>query len=514
MNMTHAEPAETVGTEPMLPTVERILAEARGFGDSDYIRRQMHDCYHRRLTALSADLPFANDLASALEESSASVRYQIYGDPVVRCAIRHAMASLETGVESGLSRSQCEAVLRETLHHLESGSSGSPLAARQPDCKRLGPKLYHGFVWSEEHGDDSFGLAFRNIVEMEYGETLCTPDSQELEALAKATELLEVLLPALSRSALSHAHVVCIFPGLGNWKGRASSSLFRISGAIFLNRRRLHSPWWVAEHILHEALHQKLYDFRTGHSLFQSHHGAAGAKVLSLWNKPRAGSSNLWDTDRAMAAFHVYVHLALLSLVAEQRQFELAESYGPLPAPPAVTDSSRALARAHYLGEQLENLCWLELGPAGQTMVDWLTSILDLLDPTPPPRGAKIHLLFDLYEREAGNVDGFLNRRTPPAQVVQHLSDIIENEVDITRRILKALDEEALSQFNAHMTSSSRERMGHDFPKIRRLIVSTLLEVSRDGYSLNRQSARSLDLDRTVEDMVTSSSQRLWIVTE
>src|SRR5262249_52940758 len=157
-----------------------------------------------------------------------------------------------------------------------------------------------------------------------------------------------------------------------------SSSQFRLSGTFFLTRSRLSSPWWVAEHLFHEALHQQLYDFRHGHSLLVPIYGEReGAKVCSLWNPPDSTRSNFWDTDRVLAAFHVYVNLALFCTLAEQRTTELSDVYGP---PDRMTGSRHAITRAHYLAEQLKATCWRELGLAGASLVDWLCSILDALD--------------------------------------------------------------------------------------------------------------------------------------
>ena len=125
---------------------------------------------------------------------------------------------------------------------------------------------------------------------------------------------------------------------------------------------------------------------------------------------PGLNKSNYWDTHRAVAAFHVYVHLGLLCTLAEERASELETVYGSLHSSLTMTESRKAFERAHYLGEQIKEFCSGELGLAGKRLVDWLISVLDALDPSPPPQGSYIHLLLDRYQREARRIETLLNK--------------------------------------------------------------------------------------------------------
>ena len=100
--------------------------------------------------------------------------------------------------------------------------------------------------------------------------------------------------------------------------------------------------------------------------------------------------SNQWDSFRAFAAFHVYVHLALLSARAEHDADYRKR----------MISSRSSVERARYLGERLISDCWSELGPAGRRFHQWLTAVLDAIDPDAPSAGATVHLLLDLYRRE------------------------------------------------------------------------------------------------------------------
>ena len=96
-----------------------------------------------------------------------------------------------------------------------------------------------------------------------------------------------------------------------------------------------------------------------------------------MWNLPGLAELNRWDTHRALAAFHVYVHLSLLATSAERSATTLEPTYGPIEArTPVMTSSRKALERAHYLGENVELFCQKELGFAGNRLVQWLSSAL------------------------------------------------------------------------------------------------------------------------------------------
>jgi hypothetical protein len=61
-------------TVESLETLEAVLTEERGFGDSNYIRAQLHASYERRLAKITARLPVAGQLVEALERASSDRR--------------------------------------------------------------------------------------------------------------------------------------------------------------------------------------------------------------------------------------------------------------------------------------------------------------------------------------------------------------------------------------------------------------------------------------------------------
>jgi predicted O-methyltransferase YrrM len=486
-----------------LQAIEQALAEHLPFADSTYILDQLQVCLTRRLEKVAERLPMGGQLLDALEQAGSPVHHVI-GDTVVRCAIVHAHIQFETEAPYGLPLEDCEKVFAATTRHLQQGRRDTPLD-QDGSLPRLGAEPYLGWIWSDEHPDDIFGRSFRYLLKERYGALPGTPTDDEIEMLAQGAKLLRDLLPMLTPSALRHAHMTACVPSAGGWKGVASSSQFHLGGTIFLGRM-LHSPWWVAEHLLHESLHQKLYDFRHAHSLLELDYAREDApKVASPWNSQQLTQANQWDAHRVFAAFHVYVHLALLAIVAEQRASELESAYGPFHG---MIQSHKALDRAHYLGEKLKEDCWDELGTAGQGLVDWLTAVLEFLDPSPPPKGAYVHLCLDLYESEANRVAAALQEsEAMSSSLPERLIPLAKAEVEDARRVLSAIDaQEELHSFNSNIAQYADGELGANFPQMRRVIGTALIDASPDRYRLTESG----DHDELVKQMIESASTRVY----
>jgi hypothetical protein len=492
---------------------DAILSQHRPFGDSGYIHEQRRIAYKRRLEEIGSHIEVARQLLNLLTQADAQSTYGVLDDPVVRSVIQQILGWIVTDNQMVLPLEQCEEVLRETVRHIETGVVGGPLESGVVQVNRLGAASYTPWIWSTERRDDIFGQSFRQLVEAEYGELLCTPSSADIAMLQKATQLLEELLPLLSGSALSHVHLVGVFPGSGNWEEVASSSQFRLTGAIFLNKTTFKNPWWLAEHLLHESLHQKLYDFRHAHSLLARDDPNELSlpdnisTVVSLWNTPGLDASNSWDPHRSLAAFHVYAHLALFCALSEQRALELESTYGTLDAPPAMTGSRKAFERAHYLGENLRSFCWTELGLAGRRLVDWLISILNVLDPSPPPSGSYLHLLLDRYLMEAAKIQ----KKPSSCSFAKQLAAIIRDEIASIQAVLAAMSAQAeASDFSIALAKYPNLEEDTVFPQVRRLISETLLQLATDGYSLKSSSQSVMrSLDEMVKEMIETSSHKL-----
>jgi predicted O-methyltransferase YrrM len=488
-----------------LSAIEQALVQKRPFGDTPYILEQLQVCLKRRLGKVAARVPIARKLLDALERASGAPLHRVIGDTVVRCAIVHAHIQVETDAPYGLPLAECEKVFAATIEHLQRGDLDTPLD--RGSLRRLGPEPFHGWLWSEEHCDDIFGRSFRFLLKDRYAALPVTPSDDEIALLAQGARLLQELLPALTPSALRHAIVIAFVPNAGGWKGIASSSQFHLGGTVFLSRA-MHTPWWVAEHLLHESLHQKLYDFRHAHSLLELDYARdAAPRVHSPWNSRQLGQANQWDVHRVYAALHVYVHLALLAMVAEQRAAELEGTYGRFHG---MMDSRKALERAQYLGEKLKAQCWDELGLAGRNLADWLISVLEFLDPSPAPKGTYVHLCLDLYETEANRVAGALKAsESGPSSLSRKLVPLAKDEVESARQVLLAIGaEDELHRFDDAVAQFADDELGTRFPELRRVIGMALIEASADRYRLTASGTQ----DPLVRQMVESASQRVYSV--
>lgn len=481
----------------VLDAVETALVCHRAFGDSDYIRDQLAVAYRRRLHKLGSALPEAERLARLLDAAAPARQRQLLGDTVLRCAVQHAMRQLHLGDDYGLPLPRCAALFQGAAGHLRAGLPGGPLTARLPALARLHDGRARDeddtYIWHAWQQDTPYAAAFLAVMEDNYGAPLATPTPHERALLRRGLRLLDALLPRLSASALSHVQLIALFPTLGTWRGKASSSQFRVNGSVFLNQELIGNPWWLAEHLLHEALHQKLYDFRHGHSLLAPDYAREdGAKVCSLWNAPDDEGNHCWDAHRVLAAFHVYVQLALLCLLAERHEAALAPLYGPIGT--HMSGSRRAIDRARYLGEQLRAVTWPELGLAGRRMTDWLMEVLDTLDTQRRPAGATVHLLLDLYERQSRKLDTYLAQQPPPR------SDTLGVQAQQERAMAQA----ALRLLDREMPPPEQEQ---GWPQTRQHVLQALLPVAQDVSMMERTGypqAQAL-----ITQMVQQSSRQL-----
>ncbi|WCD91288.1 hypothetical protein KPP03845_200249 (plasmid) [Streptomyces xanthophaeus] len=484
------------------------------FGDSAYVREQMHLTFKRRLESLSSSVPDARHLLTALQQATPQTEYRTLGDPLLRRAVQHLLTPEVVGPRRNLLSPQLSAqVIEAVAQHVETGAANGPLQGDSVDTQWLDDPSSTPWIWSPGQDHGFVGETFTRFIEQQFGAGLAQPSESDLAVLRQGFQLLDELMPLTSRGALSHTHLIGLTPGTDTWAGKASSSQFTVVGIIFLNRKLLQNPWWVAEHLLHEALHQKLYDFRHAHSLLardlddSPNAPADVSRVVSLWNVPGLDGNNRWDVHRAMAAFHVYVHLALLCSLAEQHAPRLRDVYGPLDAPKPMTESRKAFERAHYLAESLRAECWDELGLAGRRMVDWLNAVLDAMDQSPPPAGSFLHLVLDRYLKEARRLRG----ATVTDDLATTLAVLGQSEAEAFREVLSAIG--AKDHLDTH-TADPTPRPGRDhqatFTQQRHHIAGTLLQLAPNGYSLDSLCQRpGPSVDEMVRVMVEASSHQL-----
>jgi hypothetical protein len=498
------------------PDMDAVLATYRPFADSNYISQQFRRCYERRLTKLSDAIPVASRLVDTIDRADPRIAEKTLADTGVRTIIQNLRRRVMTGVANSdriAPLDLCSRLLDETVAFLSGVRSTGPLNLSIDG--RLGDEPFHPWIWADNRpADDVFTEAFRFAAESQYGDVPPAASAAEVEDLRKGARLLAELVPLSSKSVLQHTQIVAVIPTSGVWKKMQSSSQYYLGGTIFLSSNILDKPWAVAELLYHESIHQKLYDFQWSHTLLERD-GVIDPDTLtpslltvqSPWNYP----DNEWDTHRVLAAFHVYVHLVLLCMTAEERASELESRYGPKVG---MTPSRAAIERARYLGEQLTGPCWSELGRAGQLLVEWLSSVLDALDPSPPPRGAFLHLILNRYLREANRIRYRESQRTTegtrPSEMTYQAELIADEELAIVENLLQEAGHKLPAE-RLRASAGSSSPGASRFAETRHKIAAALRECSFDGYSLASSPTSQIDPNEVVRAMIERSSRLLVV---
>ena len=504
----------------ILKDIENNLALHHVFGDSDYIARQLVIVYERMLAKVSDSFYEASCLLKLIHERDLKETFPIICNTVVRCAVQHSYGNLQTGADFGFSPKDCKNIFASAAALLSSSTSSIPFEHGSAPLLKLGNINSYTHIWSEDYPDEVFGWAYRKLVDDEYGSSLVTPSRMDYDNLRKGVALLEKLAPSLARSALSHVHIIGLFDDVGYWRGKASSSQYRIGGTVFLNRGLLSSPWWVAEHLLHEALHQKLYDFRRGHKLLiLSYDEEGGPLVWSPWNSEGLKQSNLWNVHRTFAAFHVYVHMSLLIQLAELNQADLVGEYG---LKQDMLSSDKAIDRAFYLGYKLKQECWSHIDDAGKKFVDWMLSALQWISPKEsPPPGAFVHHLLELYVKEASELRNALTMDGYQEICLQNqLRHLALSEIKSFHELSGSI---GILSKNSPMfgdldqiakTAFSELSAGRAFFEVRNLIANYIRNASPNKYSLFEAINDAPNAcDQALKAIVANSSKNLYMVT-
>ena len=223
--------------------IEKSLVDSRPFGNDRSITDEFAASFIRRLLVLGQSVPAAGSLADALNGAAENRRIELLGDTVLRCAIQHAHRQVLTGKAYGLKLDDCEALFLGALGHLREGMPGTPLSYSVKEPQKLGDPD-SCWIWTDDHPNDTYGQAFRYLIQQNYNALPVTGSAAEVAALRTGARLLNELVPQLGPATLQHTHLLALIPSSGDWAHSASSSQFKVSGVIFLNHRLLENPWW------------------------------------------------------------------------------------------------------------------------------------------------------------------------------------------------------------------------------------------------------------------------------
>ena len=203
----------------------------------------------------------------------------------------------------------------------------------------------------------------------------------------------------------------------------------------------------------------------------------------SYGNPPGLNGANVWDPRRAIAAFHVYVHLALFCTVAEQRAAELESIYGRVDALPTMTKSRIAFERAHYLGEnrRIRVLARTRAGRAANGGVaKFHTPMLWILYST----STRFHIFTWYWSRYLKETSKKSSSNPLLLAVQRNWRPLSETRQQFTQTLLQLLGAQAeAEELSINLAKFSNFEDASTFSQVRRFIAATLLKLAPDGYT-------------------------------
>ncbi|MFI8294080.1 aKG-HExxH-type peptide beta-hydroxylase [Streptomyces sp. NPDC085614] len=216
-------------------------------------------------------------------------------------------------------------------------------------------------------------------------EGLTLPESEEnyrflsarrgdYDSAEQACSFLHRYAPDLWQSARLHVAYLAVTEH--SEPGFVAGSTRLVPATIFIARPTLTADVLIsAEAILHEAVHNKLYDLQVTHALFKPQDEIGDDLVRPEWHQGRVA----WKFNHAFAAFHVYAHLAAFYMgLLFRRQHGGGEELRELAhADTLIESTERCVDRARLLQRDLAPLCEGYAGSSGKSMFTWLSGVLN-----------------------------------------------------------------------------------------------------------------------------------------
>ncbi|MFJ9766193.1 aKG-HExxH-type peptide beta-hydroxylase [Streptomyces erythrochromogenes] len=213
-------------------------------------------------------------------------------------------------------------------------------------------------------GHQEFDALFRRHLSAgEAADALTGCTAEQAETVRAAVALMLATAPDLCTGLLRHGRYIVAVDGPDAFD---SASTREIPGAVFVAVRCMRNPERLAEALVHEFVHLRLYDLQVTRSIFASDYDTGTAPTLAPeWHRDSPVSR--WPVDRALAAAHVYVHLCAWF---DQRALDSGE--------PDVRQSAETAAfRATSLLDKVARHAQDCLGPTGRGLLRWLTEVHD-----------------------------------------------------------------------------------------------------------------------------------------
>ncbi|MEA2666944.1 MAG: hypothetical protein QOI11_3888 [Candidatus Eremiobacteraeota bacterium] len=343
------------------------LAESRPFSGFAALRRRAE----QRVALSMAHVRQAIDGPPL---SAATLAFAV-GNPLIRNLTERAHAKLVTfGALDEDERTAAAELVANLAEHGRTGTLAEDLSL--PDGGRIavGDGSTHLIrYWEPSVQSGPLVARFAAMVNARGGAGYLAPFTREQRAtFSTALAILAGTIGPVAGSLLAHVDVVCrIVPASEAGVTIVSTSFRDISGMVFLSDTVLADPLLAAEHILHEACHQRYSELARDTSLLcEEYEEAAGAKIAVPWHRP-GGPETLWGIDKALTAAHVYLHLAYFyGMLDDTRALRTTAEDGLIRR-----RLFSKLERTRYLLCALDATGRPQLGYAGNAFLDWMREL-------------------------------------------------------------------------------------------------------------------------------------------
>ena len=516
-------------------TVESELVSHPMFGDTSEIGRRADLYYSRGIGVIAKYEPSAAKAQDAMVAQSHASAGGLVG-PVIRRAINNGLSSIKDG-QRAFSEQDRAAYLAAAEHQLHESGPATLISSshlRSTEGRRTGVD-----VWDPGGARGTMDSYFQGLFDEEIAGSVSSepvvlrePSPDILGQMKQGEAILARLVPKLWASVSGHVRLVAVLDtsDRSQWNKATRTdvcqnvSTHAIPSTIFLSPSPLRTPWHTAEALLHEASHKKLSDIVLTRSVFRDGFDSERANLIrALWNRDMSWNSANWSTDRALFAFHVYVHLALFFERAEGTGVG-CDRFGARP-PSFGGERARCLDRATYLGAKLRSEKG-DLGRDGRELVTWLSDVLAIFEHEDDVTVTR-RLLLDCYDRETREIEDRLNAlaQTPLGQaplqekaagagareLAQVLDHLIHSEVVAAYRALSVLGEAEGPSFahydgdrwmsEARSDATIREK-ATVLCSLRRFMSSTLRAAPRDRLLKTYRTRRTKTLMDHLSEMV------------
>lgn len=381
-----------IDPDPINDSVERAWTYNAPFGDWRYIRQRVVESVSRRLDLSQRLFPQAVPVLERIRALDDTTAARVLEHPFLR--------SVEFAATQHLKRPMKVITHEQVGQYFEQLGillSGDWKGGKLSSLSMLMEEDYEDaarhtvWQWTGEQGDGTLtGIIPTVFLKSSPNCVFHRPTEEQSRNLRQGIALLRELFPLLTPSILRHIDVIALVstepdhgeagPPGGNPLSTdpfISCSGDPSPGVVFVNPSVLTNSWYIAEIILHEGLHLKLYDVKATHNLLRPNYAKEeAAKLHPLWHM----SSESWDVERSLFAMHVYAHLALFFQRVAANFDVLAPRFGPLHVSNARLSMRRSLDRADFLGMKLAEVGTRDLGPAGHLLLAQLQEMLLVLD--------------------------------------------------------------------------------------------------------------------------------------